>query len=383
MQKMRRAIAIIANSLAAMLSAGTAYAAPEDELAVVVKRALDKNFVGDWRDIEKLPRTRWAPLPPEMLNDCLPDGGCFTRRGQATIGGRALALTASGSRHGAGTLYLRNGMAPFGEAALLAALKRAGLAPELARCPVPGGKGGQNWYRLKGAGLNPGVLAVQSSCNGQPCEGFVLTLDPQLPALPAQQLRLYSEQCSGAGGERKPVSTSLPHLELAKVLTGLMAAGAGALPDWKALPDLSPALKWDAAGPKKMDLSFKNDRNPYGLSGTTTLAQRTYHLLASGSAMQAATIYFDEAQMHRPGEDLLGALRAEGLGVQLARCGPVYTHSSNNWYRVSGPRTRPAMLQQAIRRDGTQLQDAYVLRLDNALPQRDARDRDPGVDGCR
>lgn len=382
MQTMCRAIAIIASLLAALLSAATARAAPADELATVVRRALDKNFVGDWRGIEKLPGSRWAPLPPEMLKDCLPDGGCFMRRGQATIGGRAIALTASGARSGVGTLYLRNGAAPFGEAALLVALKKAGLTPELARCPVPGGKGGQNWYRLKGAGLNPGVLAVQSSCNGQPCEGFALTLDPQLPALPAQQLRLYSEQCSGAGGgERKPVSTSLPHLELAKVLTGLMAARM--LPDWKTLPGLAPALKWDAAGPKKMDLSFRNDRNTHGLSGTTTLTQRTYHLLASGSATQAATIYFDEAQMHRPGEDLLGALRAEGLSVQLARCGPVYTHSTNNWYRVSGPRTRPAMLQQSIRRDGTQLQDAYVLRLDNTLPQRDARDRDPGVAGCR
>jgi hypothetical protein len=40
------------------------------------------------------------------------------------------------------------------------------------------------------------------------------------------------------------------------------------------------------------------------------------------------------------------------------------------------------MVLQSIRYDGTQVQDAYELRLDGSLPARDSRDRDPGVNGC-
>jgi hypothetical protein len=65
------------------------------------------------------------------------------------------------------------------------------------------------------------------------------------------------------------------------------------------------------------------------------------------------------------------------------RCGPVYTESINNWYSVKGPSSKPVMLRQSLRLDGNQIQDAYELRLDGSLPKRDARDRDPGVNGCR
>jgi hypothetical protein len=41
------------------------------------------------------------------------------------------------------------------------------------------------------------------------------------------------------------------------------------------------------------------------------------------------------------------------------------------------------MLQQSIRYKGNQVQDTYQLRLDNTLPARDPRDREPGVAGCR
>jgi hypothetical protein len=41
------------------------------------------------------------------------------------------------------------------------------------------------------------------------------------------------------------------------------------------------------------------------------------------------------------------------------------------------------MLLQSIRIEGKQLQDGYAIRLDNTLPKRDSRDRDPGVTGCK
>jgi hypothetical protein len=76
-------------------------------------------------------------------------------------------------------------------------------------------------------------------------------------------------------------------------------------------------------------------------------------------------------------------LRAKGLDVGPTRCGPVYTASINNWYSVKSANSKPVMLRQSLRLDGNQIQDAYELRLDGSLPKRDARDRDPGVNGCK
>ena len=96
--------------------------------------------------------------------------------------------------------------------------------------------GGTNWYRLKNPALNPGVLAIQSSCNGRPCEGFTLTQGDDLPALQPNQLRLYSEQCSVAAADRKAVSTGLPHEELARTIVNLIPPTTGpAFYDWKTL----------------------------------------------------------------------------------------------------------------------------------------------------
>jgi len=61
---------------------------PEDELAATVRQVLGKTFVPDWQGIEALKSVDWAPLPPRMLQNCLPDGGCFARQGTAHIGGR-------------------------------------------------------------------------------------------------------------------------------------------------------------------------------------------------------------------------------------------------------------------------------------------------------
>ena len=73
----------------------------------------------------------------------------------------------------------------------------------------------------------------------------------------------------------------------------------------------------------------------------------------------------------------------ERIAVQLTRCGPVYTESTNNWYALTSAGTRPAMIRQSLRYDGNQVQDTYELRLDGSLPTRDPRDRDPSVNGCR
>ncbi len=358
---------------------------PEEEFVATVKTLLGKDFENDWLGVEKLPHLKWALLPPTMLQNCLPDGGCFTRTGAAAIGGRNLAVMATGARTIVSNIYFRNTTAPFGEAAVVAALKQAALSADLARCPVKAGAGSTNWYRLKSASTNPGYLSIQSSCKGRPCEGFVLSLSEELPPLQPNQLQLYSEQCSAAAGDRKPVSTVMPHEQLAQTIVALMPPAAGpALYDWKTLTSLPTGIKWHADGAKKGDLStIKGDPNPWMHQGQIAFSGRQFYLIFGGSPTQVKTIYFDEGGMHPRGEDLLGLLRAQGFTVQLARCGPVYTESTHNWYSVTSAKTRPMMLQQSLRFEGKQVRDTYGLRLDSTLPKRDPRDRDPGVGGCK
>lgn len=366
----------------ALLSAFQSARQPEEELVGIVTAYLGMGLPADWQGIEKLPNIRWAPLPPTSLEHCLPDGGCFTRQGAATIGGRNMVVIATGARTMVVTIYFRNTAAPLGEAAVVAALKQAALSVELARCPVRSGAGGTNWYRLKRAKLSPGYLSIQAAGSARSGEGFVLIQGEELPRLQPNQLALYSEQCA-AGAERKPVSTIKPHEQLAQTIVSLLAPAAGPpLYDWKAMGALPTEISWTPDGPKKGDLSSKNDPNPLMQTGQVTYAGRAFSLLASGTPTQVKTIYVDELGMHPRGEHLLGVVYEKGIAVQLVRCGPIYTESTNNWYSLTSATTRPAMVRQSIRYDGNLVQDSYELRLDGSLPARDPRDRNPGVNGC-
>jgi hypothetical protein len=357
-------------------SAALAATTPEEALAQDIKVLLGKSFNTDWQGLEQLPGIKWAPLPPTMLQNCMPDGGCFARQGTMSIAGRNLVVLASGARTIVSHVYFRNAASPIGDAAVLAALKQAGFSAELARCPVANTLGGTNWYRLTSNATNPGYLAVQTSCGGKPCEGFVVSLGEELPPLQPNQLKLYSERCTAAAADRKPVSTALPHEQLAKVIADLIPPSAGpAMYDWKTLVQLVPDAKWNPPYPPQAGV--------FQRSGQLKLSGREFSLLASGSASQVKTIEFSEIGLHARGEDLLRTLRGEAFDVTLKRCGPVYTESINNWYSVTSPKIRPVMLRQSLRLDGKQVQDTYELRLDDTLPKRDPRDRDPGANGCQ
>ena len=373
-------LTLLAVSVAACAAAG-----PEADLALTIKAYYSASIPSDWQGIEKIGGIQWAPLPPNELQNCLPDGGCFTRQGKAVIAGRNLVAMATGARTIVSNLYLRNAGPAFGEAAVLGALKAAGFSAELARCPVAGSAGGTNWYRLKGQGANPGVLSVQTSCNGRPCEGFVLSRGAELPALQPAQLRLYSEQCGAPAAERKTVAAAgMPHEQLSQTLVALIPATSGRpLHEWKSLDSLAPGIEWTAGGPKKVDLSSRNDPNPFMQSGQASYAGRKFSVMASGSPTEAKAFYFEEMGTHPKGEHLLGEVYKRGVQVKLVRCGPVYTSSTNNWYSLTGANIHPAMIRQSISYDGERVAETYELRLDNILPKRDPRDRDPGVGGCR
>lgn len=375
-------IVMVAVASSILLAQAPDVAKPEGELIGIIQGFLDKTFNNGWDSVEKLPRIRWTS-PAAELKDCLPDGNCYARQGAANLGGRNITAVAAGARTFAVSLYLRNPSSPFGEEAVLAALRTASFTAELARCPASGQPGGTNWYRLRSPKSNPGVLSIQTSCNGRACEGFVVSQGENLPPLQANQVRLYSEVCT-AGADRKPVSTLLPHEVLARTLASLIPlASVPALYDWKAFLAMKTQVEWAPHGVTKSALTFLNDPNPFSTSGSVAYAGRRYNPMASGSETQVRVVYFAEGGLHSQPEDLLGVLRAQGFAVQLARCGPVYTESTNNWYRVTSEKTRPVMLQQSLRRDGSQFQGSYALRLDGTLPARDPRDRDPGAAGCQ
>lgn len=359
---------------------------PEDQVAAIVE-AFMKRQSTDWEGLEGIPGIRWAPLPPQSLKECLPDGGCFTRLGQSSAEGRTMNLMATGARTIVSNLYIRNMGTPVGGEAVLTALEGRGVSSTLARCPMKGGTGVTSWYRLKGPG-EPAVLAIQPARSGKPNEGYVLTAGTDLPQLQPNQLAMYSEDC-GAGGAtpgpaaQKPVSSTRPHIALADAVTSALVPSSATGIAWTDLPALNTGIEWDPAGPKQWNLTSRGDPNPMGLSGSVTWAGRKFSALASGTAQQVKVIYLEELGMHPKGEHMLGVVYERGIAVKLVRCGPVYTESTNNWYSLTSGKTRPAMIQQSIRYEGNQVQDAYVLRLDGTLPQRESRDRDPGVAGCR
>lgn len=384
MQRRSSSVAVALTVLAAASQSALGHGSTaEEELAALVKAYAGLSQPADWSAIEQLPGVRWAPLPPTMLKNCAPDGNCFARQGSAMLGGRRLAVIATGARTMVFSVYLRNGGPPFGEAAVLSALQSASLTTTLVRCPMRGSRGGTNWYRLGGANVSPAHLAIQSANGRAVGEGFVLSAGADLPKLQPNQLALYSEQCA-AGAVQRPVATTMPHEELAGSIVALLTPASGPKSyDWKALMALSTGIAWDSAGPKRVDLSYRADRNPNSINGTVSYGGRQFSVMASGTPTQVKTVYFDEMGLHRRGEHMLGIVYQKGVTVQLARCGPVYTESTNNWYSLTSARTRPAMIRQSIRYDGNQVQDAYELRLDGSLPARDQRDRNPGVGGCQ
>jgi hypothetical protein len=355
---------------------------PDEDLAALVQAYLGKDLPMDWDGLETLPGTRWAALPPTSLTNCLPDGGCYSRQGTVTLGGRPVTVMASGARTMVLNLYLRNAGAPYGEAAVVAALKKVDPSTELVRCPVKGGRGTTNWYKVKGA-KSPGFLSIQTVRGERPSEGYVISYGSELPKLQPNQLAMYSLQCT-PGAEQKPVSTVLPHQQLAEVVTALLVPAASQGHDWASLRALSTGIVWDTAAPKQWDLTtLKNDPNPMAISGHAEFSGRKFSALASGTTTQVRNIYLEEQGQHPRGEHMLGVVYEKGIAVRLVRCGPVYTQSTNNWYSLQSNRTKPAMIQQSIGYDGNQVSDRYALRLDGSLPPRDARDRDPGVGGCQ
>lgn len=365
-----------------LLSGFQAPAKAPEQFVQLLKGFLLMDQPASWSTIEGLTGIKWAALPPTSLQNCLPNGDCFARQGTLALGATSVTVVATGARTMAINLLFRTSGPPLGETAVLAALKSAGVETELVRCPVRAGAGGTNWFRLSGTGLAPAHLSIQPPAANRPTEGYVLSPGDALPALQPAQLSQYSEQCA-AGAERKVVSSVKPHEQLATTVVGLLTpAAAPALPDWKALVALPVGLEWTDDGPRAMNRAALGDPNPMGKSTVVSYAGRKFSVTATGTAAAVKTIHLEEMGTHPRGEHMLGVVYEKGIAVQLVRCGPVYTESTNNWYSLKSAGTRPAMIRQSIHYDGNLVSDTYELRLDGTLPPRDPRDRNPGTAGC-
>lgn len=369
--------------LAAALAMGCSVAqgqTAEDQLAQVVAALMQpagsEASYGDWLQIEAVKQIRWEPLPPNMLDDALPDGSYFTRRGLANLGGQPFGVVATGARTMVVNVYLRNvGQAPVGEPKVLGALQRAGFALDLARCPIKGSAGaGNQWWRIEAPGKRPAFFNSQTNCNGKQCEGYALLLAETLPTLTPEQQRLYTDRCTGAAaGAAAPAPASAAwDAQLAALLVSLIPSDpAGAVP-WTAVEQAS-AVKWAPMPPLEMQpQAWEDQTDRFYRGGQGDLGGRVLYFTAKGTRDHVRHVHFEDQQTQANRGEVLKVLQQQGYDVQLARCGKVYQLSTAKWYRVAGPGKRPVMLLRNVRCDTAACpkgQENYTLALEGRLPQ--------------
>ncbi len=357
---------------------------PADELASVIKSLMANS--ADWRSIEQVKEIKWEPLPPNMLESCLPDGGCFSRNGALSPGGEPMTIMASGARTMVGDFYIKNSGAPIGETALIAALGKAGLAPTLARCPIHPDDSAHNskWWHVK-SGEDEGFVSLTPSAGGKP-ETIGLSVGPNLTPLDPSEIREYSEQCEG-GKAGAPVAALLPHEAIAQMIVSLIPAAGSNGYDWASLRARLPNVTWNGAAPVKFDASMiYDDPNPMMLASRTfTLSERNLYVHAHGTEARVNTVHIEENGEHPKGEGalLLKQFGSDGLAVSLARCGKVYTQSKLTYYRLMSAKTAPVYLLLSERFDGDREQSNYVLYVDDKLPPLKPGEADAGTGSCR
>lgn len=390
MKLSRTFLAIVTSAMLTGAGAALATGAGADDVVALVKGFMAHG--SDWQSIEKVKAVAWKPLPPTMLENCLPDGGCFTRAGVAQIGGHGVTVMATGARTMTGNFYVKNTGAHVGEAALVDALTRAGLEPKVARCPLKPADAVHNskWWQVKGAGQAEGFVSLTYSCGAKRCEGVGFHSGPDLPGLDPAELAMYSETCGASVAAGKPVSSSLPHQEIAKTVAAAIPASGEAQPySWDTMRTRLAGFTWTPGKlyPHDEKLAYDNDPNTWSLNGTgmASLAKRDFSTMVTGDATFARVLRLEEGGSHPRGEEalLLKALRADGFTVTLARCGKVYTEQKLTWYKLTSAKTQPAFLLIDTGKEGAREHARYRLYLDGKLPPLYAGEANAGTGQCR
>lgn len=344
-----------------------------DILSSLMMPAGSEGSYDDWSSLESVKQIRWQPLPPNMLDDALPDGSYFTRKGLANVGGLPFGVVATGARTMVINVYFRNVSAtPMGENLLLDTLRRGGYTLTLARCPVKGAAGGgSRWWHLEHAGKRAAWLNSQTSCDGRKCEGYALLLGDALPTLPPQQRNLYTDQCAGnaAGTPMAPVAAW--DAQLAALFEAFMPPARATSVPWTAI-DAASAVTWAPMPPQEMQTPpWSDTENHFYRGGQADLGGRVLYLTATGTRDSVRTIHVEDQSTLANRGDPLVVLRSQGYAVELVRCGKVYQLSSGKWYRVTGRDKHPAVLKREVRCDTVACprgQETYALALDGRLP---------------
>jgi len=380
--------------VAAVMLMGVAGAAgagkSADDVAGLIKSLMTKGGA-DWSSVESVKAIAWKPLPPNMLQNCLPDGGCFTRNGSAKVGGQPVTLLATGARTMVFNFYIKNTGPHVGEAALVDALKGAGLSPAVARCPLKPNDAEHNskWWRVKN-GDATGYVSLTYSCGAKRCEGVGYSAGPDLPKLDPGELAMYSEQCAAGVAFSKAVSAELPHQAIAKMIATVIPAAAEAQPySWDVLRTRLPGFAWNKGKLWLHDpaTSYDDDPNRFMLSGAgvLSLATREFSMSATGDEKNARLLRMEESGSHPRGEDvkLLQALRDDGFQVALARCGKVYTEQKLTWYKLTSDTKRPFYLLIDTGNEGKREHARYRIYLDGQLPPLKQGELNAGSGRCR
>lgn len=348
----------------------------EDQLAQVVTALMlpagSEGSYGDWEQIETVKQIRWEPLPPKMLDDALPDGSYFTRRGLANLGGRPFGVVATGARTMVVNVYFHNVSASsVGEPTVIAALQRHGFVLDLARCPVRGAAAGNKWWRIQGLNKRPAFFNSQTDCNGSKCEGYALLLGETLPSMTPQQKGLYTDRCSGdSAGAAAPASAAWDE-QLAALFMSLIPAGSAGALSWSEI-DKAQTVQWAPMPPKEMPSPpWSDTENHFYRGGQTDLGGRMLYLTATGTKDGVRNVHAEDQATQANRGDVLKVLQQKGFDVQLARCGKLYQLSSGKWFRVTGPGKHRVMLLREVRCDTIACpkgQESYTLDLDGVLP---------------
>lgn len=348
----------------------------EEQFAQVVATLMlpagSEGSYGDWQQIESVEQIRWEPLPPRMLDDALPDGAYFTRRGLANLGGRPFGVVATGVRTMVLNVYFRNVSAsPVGESAVIAGLQHKGVSLSLARCPIKGAASGNQWWRLDHAGKRPAFLNTQTDCNGRKCEGYALLLGDTLPTMTPQQQRLYTDRCTDDTSGSAGAAPAAWDERLAALFMSFMPANRPDAVAWTAIDQVT-AVQWAPMPPRQMQSPpWSDTENHFYRGGPADLGGRVFYFTATGTRDAVRNIHLEDQATQANRGDVLQVLQRKGFDVQLTRCGKVYQLSTARWYRVAGAGKHPVMLMRSVRCDTVACpkgQEVYTLALDGALP---------------
>ena len=388
--KRRISIAILSAAILAMppvaASANAAAAARESRSAAVARLfvqflmpATVDYSAGDWDTTRAVRGVRWGK-GPILLEKPTPEGAFFALPGQVTIGGRQAVVVANGARTMVFNYYLLDPAPPANAEAAADGFKAAGYTLKPARCPI-GGRDypdSRRWYRITYPGRRPAYLYTATIKGGG--SGYVLYIGG-LPTMSEQDAPLFTDDCANAATTPQGFRTGTEAM-VALIDQLIRPKSAAASLPWPMVKKL-PSITW-SKGPIRITIPYTDggdDPNPYTLSGTIKTPTTESETRATGTAGAGTRFYFRYLDHIRPGE-VFDRLRGKGYRIVAVRCGKAYTKMSENWFAITAPGKRPAILYRAFSNDLGPTKVSFVLRIDNVMPPIEQGQRAAPPSGC-